>query len=158
MSQSMTIKLSLSVFLALIIFEAAAQRLKTTELQPIHRQGGRYFYGFNRVDGGPYGLQIPLQSLGDEEVSARYNKFKTFRVIAGVISFVPVFYLLSVTTNHTTQTDPKTFWAIWGGSVAAVVLLEVGGRSHLRKGIDRYNELILQPSSHSAGLSLVYRF
>jgi hypothetical protein len=154
----MSTKLSLIVLLVLIISDVAAQRLKTIELQPIHRQGGRYFYGFNRVDSGPYGLQIPLQSVGDDEVSARYKKFKTFRVLEGVVSLVPLFYLFYLSGNHYQQTNSQTFWTIWGSSVAAVILLEVGGRSHLKKGIDRYNELILQPSSQSAGLSLTYRF
>jgi hypothetical protein len=158
MSQSMAIKLSLSILLVLIISEVAAQRLRTIELQPIHRQGGSYYYNFKRVEGGPYGLQIPLQSLDDEEINAHYKKFRSFRVFEGAASLVPLIYLLSITANHQHQPNSQTFWTVWGVSAAAVIALEIGARKHLKKGINRYNELILQPSGRSPGLSLTYRF
>src|SRR5436190_13304243 len=97
MSQSMSIKLSLGILLTLIISAAGAQRLRTTELQPIHRQGGSFYYNFKRADGGPYGLQRPLQSLDDDEINAQYKKLKTFSVMEGVVSLVPLVYLLSLT-------------------------------------------------------------
>jgi len=150
------IKIILSLFLILFILETKAQHTKSAELKPIHRQGSRYFYDFRRVDGGAYGLQIPLQSLGDEEVNIRYKKFKSLRVLEGIFSVVPLFYLFSLPSNG--RPDYHTFLIIYGSSFAGVILVEIGAKAQLRKGIDRYNRLILEPSGRTAGLSLTFKF
>lgn len=152
----MMIKIILTVLFILFILDVRAQHTKTAELKPIHRQGGRYFYDFRRVDGGAYGLQIPLQSLGDDEVNIRYKKFKSLRTLEGIFSIAPLLYLFTQPSYG--LPDYETFWIVYGGSFAGILLVEIGAKAQLRKGIDRYNRLILEPSGKAAGLSITFKF
>lgn len=153
-------KIVLAGLFALFILEVNGQHIKTKtiELKPISYHGGKYYYGFKRVSGGAYGLQIPLQSLDDEEINHRYKSFKTLRTLGVTFSFIPLVYLFSTAYGSHQTYDSKTFWVVWGGSLVAFLTCEITGQIQIRKGIDRYNLLILEPSSNSLGISLTVKF
>ena len=138
---------------------ARAMQTKHTELKPIHRQGGSYHYDFKKVDGGPYALQITLQSLNDDEINHHYKMFKTISQVGRYLTFIPLIYLLSLPKNNgSTYINPTDFWIIIGGTIAAQFALEFIAKNQLDKSIDRYNMLIIHSSTHSLGLSLTYKF
>ena len=102
--QSRMIKIILNILFILFIFNATAQRTKTTELKPINPRNGRCYYDFRKTEGAAYRLKVALQSPGDEEVKIRYKKFKGLRFIEGAVSFVPLVLLLPMVLP-----DYKTF-------------------------------------------------
>src|SRR3954470_3400047 len=111
----MTIKITLLSFFTLIVSLSTAQQTKTTELKGIYHQGLRYYYDLKKVDGGAYGLQIPLQSLNDPEINRRYKSFKTFRTIETVVAFVPIVYLVTIIPESRRQkVSSTTFWTVYG--------------------------------------------
>lgn len=87
-------KIVLAGLFTLFILDVSAQHIKTKtiELKPIHIQGGKYYYNFKKVSGGACGLQIPLESLGDDEINRRYKSFRTMRILA----FTGVAYVLVI--------------------------------------------------------------
>jgi hypothetical protein len=148
------------IFLVILILgiqlTLVAQKFQTIEMKPIVKQGGRYFYDFKKVHGGAYGLQIPLQSLNDEEVNRRYKNYRTYNQLAITSSIIPVVYILTISRNQVVS--PSEFWIIFGGALAAAISLELIGQHHIKKGVDRYNSLIIGASSQSLGASLTYKF
>jgi hypothetical protein len=140
--------LSLATLLSLSAFGQATQ---TVHLKPIHKQGISYYYNFKKVDGGAYGLQIPLQSLEDAEVDLRYKNFKTLRLIGTTAVFIPAIYLFSLPpSNNTTGArsfDPKTFLIVSFGSAAAIIGFEIGAKRQLNRAIDKYNTTIMKRNS-----------
>ena len=137
-------------------FNSFSQKFKTVELKPIVRQGGVYYYDLKRVHGGAYGLQIPLQSLNDDEINRRYKTFRTLRVSESIVAAAPAFYLISISRNQLiNQTE---FWTVFGASIGASLGLELVAHLQIKKGIDRYNTLVIGVSSQVVGPSFTYRF
>ena len=140
--------LSLATLLSLSAFGQATQ---TVHLKPIHKQGISYYYNFKKVDGGAYGLQIPLQSLEDAEVGLRYKNFKTLRTIGTAAIFIPTIYLISLPpANNATGVsnfDRQTFWILCFGSIATTIGFEIGAKHQLNRGIDKYNTTIMKRNS-----------
>ncbi|MBX2961901.1 MAG: hypothetical protein KF687_05260 [Cyclobacteriaceae bacterium] len=135
----------------------AQQRFRTVELKPIHKDGWRYFYDGKRVN-TPYALQIPLSSVNDEEVTKRYKQF-TFLSNAGqFLAIVPLVYLIGGVTNSGNIYNPETFFWMVIAIFGIDITLDIVAHSQLKKGIDRYNILILTPSQGAPGLSLRYKF
>jgi hypothetical protein len=155
----MTIKIALATFFTCIVSLSTAQQTKTLDLKPIHHQGFSYYYDFKRVDGGAYGLQIPLQGLGDEEVNRRYKKFKSLRTVEAALVAVPIVYLVTyIPESRHGHLNMTTFWTVYGISLAAILGVEIAAKHQLKKGVDRYNELILAPGTASLGATLTYKF
>jgi hypothetical protein len=154
-----TVKLPAVAFFTLIVSLSAAQGIKTAELKPIHHQGLKYFYGFKKVDGGAYGLQIPLQSLNDAEIDRHYKKFKTIRALEAGLSFVPFVYIITNATSfNRRRVDAATFYTVTGLSILAILGVELVAQHQIKKSIDRYNEIILAPASGSLGATITYKF
>ncbi len=126
------------------------QATQTINLKPITKQGFRYYYDFKKVDGGAYGLQVPLQSLNDPEIDLRYKNFKKLRAIGGFTMIVPVVYLFSSASSNNSSGRKggsfisTTFWTLYLASLASYLGFEIAAQHHLKKGIDRYNETILR--------------
>ncbi|MBX2946981.1 MAG: hypothetical protein KF725_14195 [Cyclobacteriaceae bacterium] len=134
-----------------------AQRLKTVELKPIYKQGLRYYYDMNRVR-TPFALQVPLQSLNDEEINRRYKNFTRLSDVGGLLAFAPLIYILSGTYSSGTSFNPNTFLSLLVAAFGLDITLDLFAHHQLRKGIDRYNELIVVPASNTPGLALRYKF
>ncbi len=157
----MRTKLALLSLLTLAASFSTAQQMKTMELKGIYQQGFNYYYNLKKVDGGAYGLQIPLQSLNDGEINRRYKTFRTLRKIESFIIIVPVVYAFSlVPDSRRHKVNTSTIWTVYGASFAAILGLEIAAKIHLNKGIDRYNQLIVSPGSGSAslGATVTYKF
>lgn len=155
----MTIKIALSCLFTCVISLSTAQQQKSAELKPIHHQGFRYYYGFKKVYGGAKGIQIPLQSLNDDEVDRRYNNFRKFRTAEVVVSLVPVAYLAAnFPSSRRRYFDATSMYTVIGASLVAIIGLDICAKHQIKKGIDRYNEIILAPSTSSVGASLTYTF
>lgn len=126
------------------------QATKTVHLKPIINHGLRYYYDFKKVDGGAYGLQIPLQSLDDAEINQRYKNFKKLRTIGGLTMIIPVVYLFSSATSTNSSGRrggsfvSSTFWTLYLASLVSYIGFEIAAQHHLKKGVDRYNETILR--------------
>lgn len=143
-------KIKLLVPAIVLAISAFGQATQTVHLKPIHKQGLYYYYNFKKVDGGAYGLQIPLQSLEDPEIDLRYKNFKTLRQIGATAIFIPVIYLFSpssTTSRSTRRFDPQTFWILYFGSIATTIGFEIGAKRQLNRGIDKYNTTIMKRNS-----------
>jgi hypothetical protein len=155
----MMTKIALLSFFTLIASLSTAQQTKTMDLKGIYHQGFNYYYDLKKVDGGAYGLQIPLQSLNDIEINRHYKSFRTLRTIETIIVLVPLAYTLAIIPEARRQkVNSGTSLAVIGTSVLAIIGLEISAKHHLRKGIDRYNQLIVSPGSASAGVNITYKF
>jgi hypothetical protein len=157
----MAIKITLLCFFTLIASLSTAQELKTMELKGIYHQGLYYYYDLKKVDGGAYGLQIPLQSLNDSIVNKRYKTFKTLRKVEGIVLAVPVIYAFSlIPDSRRHHVDASSIWIVYGASIAAMLGIELVAKHHLGKAIDRYNQLIVTPGGGSAslGATITYKF
>jgi hypothetical protein len=137
-------------------FSAPAQFRKTVELKPIAKQGFQYFYDLKRMR-TPYALQMPLLAVEDERVRAHYRSFEVLDIAGDFLEFIPFIYLIS-DLNPGGSVGFQTFFLLWLGSIGANLVLDLFAHRQLRKGIDRYNQLIVVPSSHLPGLSLQFRF
>src|SRR5882724_2852897 len=92
--KDMRITGSVVITLFVCSLSARAQSTKEIPLKPIYKNGGKYFYGDQRMN-SVYALQIPLQSLNDNEINARYKKFKTYQALR-VVAYIPgLVYLLT---------------------------------------------------------------
>lgn len=138
------------------LLSCTAQKFKTIELKPIVRQGGVYYYDLKRVHGGAYGLQIPLQSLDDDEVNKYYKRFRGWRLVGIGFSVIPAVYIFSLSRNQ--FLNETQFWTVFGVSIVGGLACEVIAIHHIRKGIDRYNTLVLGVSRQEVGPSLTYKF
>jgi len=155
--QSSMIKIIPVILFSCMVLQGLAQpTLRQAELKPIYHSGGRYYYDGKRLDGGAYGVQVPLMSLQDDEINRRYKTFRTLRIIGGVASTIPLFYILFENHNH--QLTRNEFWTIFGAGIITGLTFNLIGNHHLNKGIDRYNMLIIRPSGRAPGLSLIYKF
>jgi hypothetical protein len=149
------VRVILFILMATVLLPALAQRYRTVELKPIAKQGWSYYYELKKV-ASPLALQIPLLALDDEEVTRHYRGYSTLVNVAGSLSVVPVIYILTLPSSS--YIDETTFWLVIGGTLIAQYSLLIASHSKLRKAIDRYNLLILQPSGHAPGIRLTYRF
>jgi hypothetical protein len=159
-------KIKLLIPALIINISVFGQATQTVHLKPIHKQGLNYYYDFKKVDGGSYGLQIPLQSLEDPEIDLRYKNFKTLRRIGATAIFVPVIYLFSATSSSTTgrrSFSSQTFWLLYFGAIAANIGFEIGAKHQLKRAIEKYNTTImkrnviglrLEPIQNSAALGI----
>lgn len=143
------------VFLA-IVTSATGQFRKTTELKPISNRGYQYYYDLMRMR-TPYALQIPLLSIEDMEVRKRYRNFERLDRVGDFLFVVPIIFLFSDLNDGGSNAAQTFLWLITG-AVGVDIVLDVFAHAQLRKGIDRYNQLIVTPASSSAGLSIRYVF
>ena len=155
--KSVPIKIILAVFFIAFVFETKAQRTRSVELKPIHVQGRAYYYDYKKIDGGPHGVQIPLQSLGDDEINRRYKSFRTLMIVQRSLSLIPAIYLYSNITNNS-FISRNEFWQVFGGTLVAQLTCTLIAKRQLRKGIDRYNRLILEPGARAPGLTITFKF
>ena len=145
----------IAVFTFVVSF-AMAQYRRTIELKPISNQGLQYYYDLRKVR-TPYALQLPLLSIDDEETHARYRRFERLDLAGNLLIFVPIFYLSSEYNSNSVTAAETFFWMVIG-TIGLDLTLDLLAHRQLRKGIDRYNQLIVTPSSASSGLSLRYVF
>lgn len=118
---------------------ASAQHTRMVELQPIQKVGHRYFYD-SRPLGTAFALQIPLQSLKDEEIDQRYNRFVNFQRLRSLGYLASLIY---IGTNPNLYTSSNSFATILLASIAADITFNLISHHQMRKAIDRYNLLIL---------------
>lgn len=149
-------KIYITVLFFMLSLVGFAQRFKVVELKPMVKQGFSYFYDGKRVHGGAYGLQVPLLSLNDEEVNRHYRSFHIWQSVSAVTTIVPAVYLISLSGRQ--NINQEEFWIVFGGSLAASLGCQIVSNIKIRKGIDRYNTLILAPSSQVLGPSVTFRF
>ena len=147
---------SLLLLAFLIGFAAYSQKFRIIELKPIVKQGAIYYYDLKRVHGGAYGLQIPLQSLDDNEVNRYYKSFRTWKTVGAVFSLIPAVYFISISRSQTF--DQNEFWITFGASMAGILATEIVANTRIKKGVDRYNSLVIGVSGQVVGPALTYRF
>jgi hypothetical protein len=144
----------LSLFILMASY-ARCQHTQTVELQPIQAVGTKYYYDFKRVNSG-YALQIPLQSLHDEEINARYRNYVLLRKIGRYANLVPLIYfaglVLNSNNNTITQAQAETFTYLFLGSLAVNIGMNAASNPQLKSAIDRYNFLIIGKKSLSIQL------
>lgn len=133
-----------------------AQFIRMVELKPISKRGFNYHYDLKRMR-TPYALQLPLLQIEDDEVAMRYKRFENLDLLGEMLAFVPFIYLFS-DLNPGGQAGFETFFLLVLGSLAGELVLTIVAHNQLRRGIDRYNQLLVTPSSALPGLSLRYRF
>jgi len=131
-----------------------AQSTKEISLKPIYKNGWKYFYGDQRMN-SVYALQIPLQSLNDNEINMRYKKFKTFQALR-IVAYIPSIVYLLVNANFggrrpTRGINQETFWLLWGGGIVTDLTFNAISHGQMGKAIDIYNVKISNKSS--VGLS-----
>jgi hypothetical protein len=126
--------------IAILFFSTKShgQFTKTVTLEPIVKQGWRYYYD-NRKVLRPYALQIPLQAVKDDEVDLRFKRFQTYQRLQGIAHLA---FLLYVLTSES-RIDFDTFLILYGATIASDLTLEVLSHHQMSKAIDRYNTLIL---------------
>ncbi len=134
---------------------AQAPQYKTVQLKPITQEGWKYFYDLRKVS-GPAALEVPLLAVNDVEVTRYLRSYRSWNAAASAVTLVPLIYILSLPRNQ--YVDPNTFWWILGGSLAAQLGMTAISHIKLGKAVDKYNEIILQPSGRSLGLEVIYRF
>jgi len=145
----------LSLFLIVLSFSVSGQQYKTVELKPITQEGWKYFYDLKRVS-SPAALEVPLIAVNDDEVNRYLKGSKNWNSAASIVTLIPLIYFLTLPNNS--NVDSSTFWWVIGGTAAVQVGMTAISHIKLGKSIDRYNMLILQPSGHSAGLAVTYKF
>jgi hypothetical protein len=126
-----------------------AQFTKEIPLKPIYKNGGKYFYGDQRMN-SVYALQIPLQSLNDNEINARYKKFKTFQALRGAAYIPGLVYLLTNANfggrRPTRGINSETFLLLWAGGIAGDITFNALSHHQMGKAIDIYNVKISNKS------------
>jgi hypothetical protein len=105
----------------------------------------------------PYALQLPLLSIDDEETNARYRRFERLDLAGNLIFVVPTLFLFSEYNDNSVMAARTFMWLVVG-TVGLDLTLDLIAHRQLRKGIDRYNQLIVTPSSATAGISVRYVF
>lgn len=155
-------KITVLLLLYTLVYTAGQAQpvMKQVQLKPIHYEGGRYYYDGVRLMGGTYGVQVPLMAVEDDEVNRRFKKYRTLHTISNLVNLVPLAYLYFLSNNQagSRQITQQEFWLVFGGTIVTSIAGESIARHQLNLAIDRYNVLILKPSSRSLGLSLEYRF
>jgi hypothetical protein len=141
---------SIVVVLFICTLRAHAQFTKEMPLKPIYKNGWKYFYGDQRMN-SVYALQIPLQSLNDNEINARYKKFKTFQVLRGV-AYIPGLVYLFTNANFsgrhgTRAVQSETLLLLWAAGLAGDITFNALGHYQMGKAIDIYNLKISNKST-----------
>jgi hypothetical protein len=144
------LKSYLLVFLFFVLtFFAKAQSTKSIQLKPILKSGKHYFYDNKRLNGA-YSLEIPLQSLHDEQINKYFNKFKKFQRSRGLAYLPSLAYMLYQPINTTARAN--AFLLILAAGILGDITLSNVGHYQMNKAIDLYNISIMQRSA--IGLSL----
>jgi hypothetical protein len=115
---------------------ARAQFTKSIPLQPIYKEGWKYFYGTKKVNSA-YSLQIPLEGIESREVDRYFNNFKTFQNLRGLAYLPSVLFLF--TNLDGTQQSGETFTYLLLAGVAGDILFNAVAHNRMRKAIDIYN-------------------
>jgi hypothetical protein len=97
-----------------------------------------------------YALQIPFQSLKDDEVNKYYSKFRQIQTLKTFV-YLPAFvYMLS--TPITSTSSANTMLALFGAGLVADITFNNIAHHQMGKAVELYNISIMQ---HSAiGLEL----
>src|SRR5882757_6599922 len=141
------------IVLALFVFAlpTKAQFTKEVPLKPIYKQGWKYFYGDQRMN-SVYALQIPLESLGDQEINARFKTFKRYQVYR-VLVYIPSFVYLLANVHFggrrgysTRGMDAETFLLLAVGGLAGDITFNAMAHQQMAKAIDIYNVKISNKS------------
>jgi hypothetical protein len=150
--------LLLVLLLVMVSTSGYAQRTKTIELKPIYKQGFTYYYDMNRVK-SPYALQVPLLSLEDEEITRRFRNFDRLGLIGDLGLIIPFLAIIPATSpNSASSINSESVLWLFLAAIGIDLTFDLFAHVQLKKGIDRYNQLIVVPSSAAPGLSLRYRF
>ena len=115
---------------------AVAQFTKSLPLQPIYKEGWKYFYGTKKVNSA-YSLQIPLEGIDNREVDRYFNSFKTFQNLRGLAYIPSVIYLF--TNLNGSQQSGETFTYLLLAGVAGDLVFNIISQSRMGKAIDIYN-------------------
>lgn len=115
---------------------AMAQFTKSIPLQPIYKEGWKYFYGTKKVNSA-YSLQIPLEGIDNREVDRYFNSFKTFQNLRGLAYLPSVIFLF--TNLDGTQQSGETFTYLLLAGVVGDIAFNAISQNRMGKAIDIYN-------------------
>ena len=140
---------SITILILFIFSGSKAQGIKqiTINLSPIVVDNGRYYYDGRRVKFE--GVIIPLIAVHDVKIDQNLksiNIIQDLRVVATTTPLVFALYNLS-NQQRAVNNFNRNRNLLWG-SVGFVTLFNISISIVKRKTINRYNEIILQPTSH----------
>jgi hypothetical protein len=115
---------------------AEAQFTKSIPLQPIYKEGWKYFYGTTKVNSA-YSLQIPLEGIDNKEVNRYFKSYKTFQNLRGFAYLPSVIFLF--TNLNGSQQSGETFTYLLLAGVAGDIAFNAISQSRMAKAIDIYN-------------------
>ena len=113
-----------------------AQFTKYIPLQPIYKEGWKYFYGTKKVNSA-YSLQIPLEGIDNKEVDHYFNSFKTFQNLRG-FAYLPSVIFLFTNLNGSQQSGETFTYLLLAGVVGDIVFNAIS-QNRMSKAIDIYN-------------------
>jgi hypothetical protein len=134
---------------------AISQRNKTIELKPVYNRGFTFYYDLKKLR-TPYALQLPLLSLGDDEATRRYLNFERLKYVSGLVWIAPTIMLLNIDSGS--FVSAQQFSLVLLGALAVNLTCNLLAHRQLKKGVERYNIIIVGPSSQIAGLRVSYKF
>jgi len=134
----MTLSTKPLLILVLLFFSsvAKAQFTKSIPLQPIYKEGWKYFYGSKKMNSA-YSLQIPLEGVGSPEVERYFKSFKTFQNLRG-LAYVPSLVYLFTNLNGSQQSG-ETFTYLLFAGLAGDLAFSIVSHHKMAKAIDLYN-------------------
>ena len=113
-----------------------AQFTKSIPLQPIYKEGWKYFYGTKKVNSA-YSLQIPLEGINNKEVDRYFQRFKTFQTLRGLAYLPSVVYLF--TNLNGSQQSGETFTYLFFAGIGGDLVFNIISQNRMGKAIDVYN-------------------
>ena len=107
-------------------------------LQPIEMASaiGPYFYDGKRLR-TPFSLQVPFIQLNDPAVNKQFEAYRISNTVAQVVSFVPLFFVLSGTRNS--QISRSQYFTVLLASVGVTLGAGIFGQIKIRKAVMGYN-------------------
>ena len=137
-------------------------RQVTIELSPITVQNGKYYFDNRRVKFEE--IVLPLISVNDKIVDHRLRVVRTMTDLRRPLRLLPLFYLTTISSRLPTTGSGylSVIYTLWGIE-AFFILYDISISITKRSAINRYNEVIIQPtvslqpnSGANLGLSLKF--
>ncbi|GHN00963.1 hypothetical protein WSM22_24520 [Cytophagales bacterium WSM2-2] len=118
-------------------------------LSPIAIENRTYFYDGKRVNFE--NLVFPLISIHDQQVDRNLKTIRKLKFIHNSIRWIPTLYALQFLTGRANpQKNLDTFLTVFWGVVAVDLGLEIAINRVKRKAINKYNEIVLSPTTSYA--------
>jgi hypothetical protein len=127
-------------------------------LKPLSKRGTSYYYDSKKLRNG-YSVQVPFQQLNDESINLSFKKYENTRRVGRYSYLVPLVYLITVSSSHAnstnkqlTKSEANVGTALLWGAFFTNMGCNYFSNIHLRKGVDRYNQLLVK--NNSVGFSI----